>query len=123
MMDKDRPHTIICEGNIGSGKSTFLQQFASESGPNTPIETFPEPVNKWRDIKGHNILALMYENPRRWSLTFQTYAQLTMLNLHTQKTMVPGAIKVMERSIFSAKYCFIEHQRINGVISEVRANG
>ncbi len=29
--------------------------------------------------------ALMYENPTRWSLTFQTYVQLTMLETHTKK--------------------------------------
>ena len=121
-MEKDRPYTIVLEGNIGSGKSTFLQQFASESSLSKPIETYQEPVNKWRDIRGHNILALTYEDPRRWSLTFQTYAQLTMLNLHTQQTTVPGAVKMMERSIYSAKYCFIENLKINGVISEVSAN-
>lgn len=27
---------------------------------------------------------LMYSDPSRWSLTFQTYVQLTMLDLHTR---------------------------------------
>ena len=27
----------------------------------------------------------MYEDPSRWSLTFQTYVQLTMLETHAKK--------------------------------------
>jgi deoxyadenosine/deoxycytidine kinase len=44
-----------------------------------------EPTDKWRNIQGHNGLALMYEDPRRWALTFQTYVQLTMLQTHLAK--------------------------------------
>ena len=44
-----------------------------------------EPVKKWRDVRGHNALAKMYEDPTRWSLTFQTYVQLTMLETHVLK--------------------------------------
>ena len=43
---------IVVEGNIGSGKSTLLNYFSKKEG----IEVFPEPVHKWRDNKGHNIL-------------------------------------------------------------------
>ena len=118
-MDKDRPYTVIVEGNIGSGKTTFLQHFASDCNTPTTVETFQEPVNKWRDVQGHNTLGLMYEDPKRWSLTFQTYVQLTMLDLHTRGTTQPGATKMMERSIYSAKYCFVENLKINGTMPEV----
>jgi hypothetical protein len=42
-----------------------------------------EPVEKWRNVPGgHNALALMYTDPHRWSLTLQTYIQLTMMQAH-----------------------------------------
>ena len=66
---KKRPFTVVVEGNIGSGKSTFLQHFERR---NSQVELVPEPVDSWRDLKGHNLLQQMYEHPERNSLTFQT---------------------------------------------------
>ena len=40
-------------------------------------EFFEEWKDKWRNRKGYNLLQLMYEDPTRWSLIFQTYVQLT----------------------------------------------
>ena len=45
----------------------------------------------------------------RWSLTFQTYVQLTMLETHTK--ISDQSVKMMERSLYSAKYCFVENLR------------
>ena len=97
-----RPLTILVEGNIGSGKSTFLKHF--EKFKNVKVIT--EPVHKWRDLKGDNLLQRMYENPERWSLVFQTYVQLTMLEQHTDRC--DEEVKIMERSLYSARYCFVE---------------
>jgi hypothetical protein len=47
---------------------------------------------------------LMYKDPVKWSLCFQSYVQMTMLDIHTRPVAQP--IKLMERSIFSAKYDF-----------------
>merc|ERR1711974_454748 len=63
----------------------------------------PEPVESWRNLKGHNLLQQMYE-------------QLTMLKNHTMETNRP--VKLMERSIYSAKYCFAENLRRNGLMAE-----
>jgi len=46
-----------------------------------------EPVSRWRNIRGHNALALLYENPKQWSFTLQSYVQLTMLQMHTANTV------------------------------------
>jgi thymidine kinase len=43
----------------------------------------------------------MYENPSRWGLTFQTYAQLTLVDLHKRASAHPA--KMMERSVYSAR--------------------
>jgi len=105
----NRPFTVVVEGNIGSGKTTFLEHFKKFSDE---VEILAEPVDKWRDIKGHNLLQMMYEDPSRWSLTFQTYVQLTMLQNHTMN--MSKNVKLMERSIFSAKHCFVENLMKSG---------
>lgn len=47
-----RPYTVFIEGNVGSGKTTFLEQFAD--CPN--VFMAKEPVHKWQDVRGHNFL-------------------------------------------------------------------
>jgi len=98
-----RPFTVIVEGNIGSGKSTFLDHYRNLSD----FAVFQEPVEKWRDLDGHNLLQLMYTDPSRHSYTFQSFVQLTMAQLHTAKTN--RRIKIMERSLWSARYVFAEN--------------
>jgi len=134
-----RPYTVFVEGNVGSGKTTFLEQFAD--CPNVYLAK--EPVHKWQDVRGHNFLVstsssssrrrtgipqsphtsglrrpypctvyckfsffqgLMYEDPKRWSFAFQSIVQRTMLELHQTRPKLPGQnIKIMERSIYSAR--------------------
>lgn len=67
----------------------------------------PEPVDKWKNVRGYNTLDLLYKDTSRWSLAFQSYVQLTMLQGHLMKVAAP--VKLMERSVFSARYCFIEN--------------
>lgn len=45
---------------------------------------------------------LMYKDPARWAMPFQTYVTLTMLQTHTALT--DKRVKLMERSLFSARY-------------------
>lgn len=47
---------------------------------------------------------LMYKEPAKWAMPFQTYVVLTMLQTHTAPT--EKRIKLMERSIFSARYVY-----------------
>jgi len=91
-----RPFTVVVEGNIGSGKTTFLEHFKKFS---EEVEILAEPVEKWRNAKGHNLLQMMYENPSRWSLTFQTYVQLTMLQNHTMVDILHGDLAYFDDSI------------------------
>jgi deoxyadenosine/deoxycytidine kinase len=71
------------------------------------VEVLMEPVEMWKCVQGHNTLDLLYKDAQRWSLTFQSYVQLTMLQNHTKKQNAP--VKLLECSIFSAKYCFVEN--------------
>ncbi|XP_005093235.2 thymidine kinase 2, mitochondrial [Aplysia californica] len=95
---------VVCvEGNIGCGKTTLLEYFKTASG----CEILAEPVEKWRNVKGFNALELMYQDPVRWGMALQTHVQLTMLQNHSKPMTEP--VKLMERSIFSAKYCFTDN--------------
>uniref|UniRef100_A0A674PCW3 Thymidine kinase 2 n=2 Tax=Takifugu rubripes TaxID=31033 RepID=A0A674PCW3_TAKRU len=97
------PGPICVEGNIASGKTTCLKYF----GKTNNIEVLTEPVSKWKNVHGHNPLALMYQDPARWGITLQTYVQLTMLVNHL--SCPSTSLKMMERSIFSAKHIFVEN--------------
>ncbi len=120
----ERPFTVVVEGNIGSGKSTFLAHFTKaveelrrqealenilEDGEKEEplVDVLAEPVDKWRNLNGHNLLQLMYSQPGRWSMAFQSFVQLTMMKLHLQRSKRP--IKMMERSLHSGRFCFIEN--------------
>uniref|UniRef100_A0A8C0TEA4 Thymidine kinase 2 n=1 Tax=Canis lupus familiaris TaxID=9615 RepID=A0A8C0TEA4_CANLF len=99
--DKDRENekekkSVICvEGNIASGKTTCLEFFSNTT-----------------DIEG-----LMYRDACRWGLTLQTYVQLTMLDHHTRPQTSP--VRLMERSIHSARYIFVENLYRSGKMPEV----
>lgn len=56
----------------------------------------------------------MYKDPKKWSFPFQSYVQLTMACQHQKE--VPQPVKLMERSIYSARYCFVEKMVRDGLM-------
>jgi len=107
---KTQPFTVFIEGNIGAGKTTFLNHFRKYDD----VCLHTEPVEKWRNVGGVNLLDLMYKEPMKWSMPFQTYVTLTMLQAHTRTA--DRRIKLMERSLFSARHCFVEAMLSNGTL-------
>ncbi|KAI4503896.1 hypothetical protein M0802_001299 [Mischocyttarus mexicanus] len=107
-----RPFTVCVEGNIGSGKTTFLNHFKNFDN----MEVLQEPVELWRNVSGVNLLDLMYKEPKRYAFLFQSYVQLTMLQLHTYKTRLP--FKIMERSVYSARL-FIENMKRSKMLQDI----
>ena len=91
-LKEKRPFTVVVEGNIGSGKTTFLEHFSAKD----IVEVVTEPVEEWRNVGGHNLLQLMYENPSRWSHIFQSYVQLTMTKNHVRKLSSSQVCKLIE---------------------------
>ena len=61
---RKKPFTIFVEGIVGTGKSTFLKAF--EKYP--MMDILPEPVSKWMDLNGTDMLQLIYDDPERWSM-------------------------------------------------------
>ena len=96
-----RPYTVIVEGNIGAGKTTFLQPFLKHE---KIVQVCTEPVEKWRNLQGHNLLQKMYQDPKRWSFELQSYIQLTMVQEHMKPCDVP--VKMMERSLLRFAFSY-----------------
>ncbi|CAK7317900.1 Thymidine kinase 2, mitochondrial [Vulpes lagopus] len=160
--EKEKKSVICVEGNIASGKTTCLEFFSNT----TDIEVLQEPVPKWRNVRGHSLLGLMYRDACRWGLTLQTYVQLTMLDHHTRpqffskcawiwssrstqklvrnvhfrapsrtwctrnsgdeaqqsvfyQALQTSPVRLMERSIHSARYIFVENLYRSGKMPEV----
>lgn len=68
-----------------------------------------EPVEKWQTIEGttENLLEKFYSDTQRWAYTFQSYAFITrVLALEDALKTTPYQTSVLERSVFSDRYCF-----------------
>lgn len=115
-----RVKRVSIEGNIAVGKSTFARLLQSAY---PDWEVVAEPVSKWQNIESgtlkgspqttvSNLLQMMYQDPQRWSYTFQTFS--CMSRLRTQLEPPPARllssegtpVQVYERSIYSDRYIF-----------------
>ena len=68
-----RPFTVLVEGNVGSGKSSFLDIMETWPG----VAVLQEPVEVWRDVGGQNLFNDMISQPSRWTTTFQLFSTMT----------------------------------------------
>lgn len=109
----NRNITVAIEGNIGSGKTSLLKFFKK----NSLVEVIEEPVKKWQNVNGNNTLELMYSDPKRWSYLFESYVLLTMMQVHHRPQTTP--VRLLERSAYSARYCFMENLHRSGMLSTV----
>merc|ERR1711973_3384 len=99
-----RPLMIAVEGNIASGKSTFLGLLAERS----EVAVFPEPVDRWTDVGGQNLFRSMMEDGQRWMAAFQLFSSLTRTEMAYKAAEAQAPISIMERSLFSERYCFVQ---------------
>lgn len=97
---------FFIEGNIGVGKSTFLKVVQNS----LDCQMVFEPHEKWQDINGAgNLLHHFYADTKRWAYTFQSYAFITrVMEQDMRAAEQPGAVQVVERSVFSDRYCFAQ---------------
>lgn len=118
-----RVKRVSIEGNIAVGKSTMARLMQSAC---PDWEVVAEPVSQWQHIESgtlpgtaaspqttvSNLLQMMYQDPQRWSYTFQTFS--CMSRLRTQLQPPPAhllssegtPVQVYERSIYSDRYIF-----------------
>jgi deoxyadenosine/deoxycytidine kinase len=134
---------FVIDGNIGSGKSTFLKHLATKF---TTIINIQEPVDEWfkiKDDQGVSLFELFYKDPARYSYLFQTNILYTRFDKIKQlqhklsvgkdgskekmaEIMVEGAaidddepVVVCERSIMTDLHIFVEAAKDLGTMSSV----
>lgn len=110
-------HILVIEGNIGAGKSTFLHLLNQY----LQIDPVFEPHDKWQNIgDGENLLEKFYTDIRRWAYTFQTYAFVTrVLEQEKQVRNSKTNVQVLERSVYSDRYCFAKNCYEMGVMQSL----
>jgi deoxycitidine kinase len=103
------------EGNIGSGKSTFLKKLSTE------FKVVQEPVDEWSKIRndnGKNILEEFYEDPQRNAYLFQSIAFRSRIRNITDL----DEDAIVERSIYTDRMVFAEVCKEEGNINEIEWN-
>ncbi len=108
----------IIEGNIGAGKSTFLN-LISQSIPE--IISIPEPVHTWQsNQQGQSLLANFYRDPNRWAYSMETFALIARVHEHkNNKHYIHQRTTIIERSVYSGYYCFARNSYINGYMTDL----
>ena len=100
------------EGNVGSGKSTFLK-LLQQKGHRIILE----PVNEWCSLlnkNGKNLLEEFYGNQERYAYTFQSIAFRTRIN-----NLKNYNGELIERSIFTDRNVFAKTCYENGKMNEI----
>lgn len=113
-----RKKVVMVEGNIGAGKSTFLNLLQK----NIPVDVILEPTHRWQDVNGAgNLLELFYKDIQRWGYTFQLYAFITRIQEHIETTRKNSGqpVQVLERSVYCDRYCFARNCYEMGNMSDL----
>lgn len=110
---------FIVEGNIGTGKSTFLK--ALQHSLSNVIVTL-EAVDYWQnESTGQSILQNFYESPHRWAYTMETLALKVRIPEHI-KQQASSLPNIVERSIYSGYHCFAHNSFEQGYLNQLEWN-
>lgn len=98
-------HLVVVDGNIGSGKTTLLQHIDTTLDT---VVTSDEPVDKWCNFHGHNVLGNMYKSAAEWVCRFQILVVTSLfgqtenvvLNRFAAKRQVLVTAGSMETAVF-----------------------
>jgi deoxycitidine kinase/deoxyguanosine kinase len=111
---------ITIEGNIGVGKTTFIDIIKKNI---TDCDIVYEPVEMWKDLKdtdGQNILQKFYENIPRWGYSFQNLACITrMMKIEEIIKDTNANYVFLDRSLGTDKNVFEKMLYDSGNITEI----
>ncbi len=114
---------FLIEGNIGAGKSTFLQLIQNHI---PDLEIALEPVNLWQQAAhGQSLLQNFYTNPERWGYTMESFTLFNRIFENNKPTGMPLDTKrsiLTERSIYSGYHCFAKNSYLNGFMTNLEWN-
>lgn len=111
---------IAIEGNIGVGKTTFIEIF-KKYFPH--VEIVLEPIDIWTkivDSNNENILQKFYNDTERWAYTFQNIACITrMITLENTLKNSNSEIILVDRSLGTDKNVFEQMLYDNNKINDI----
>lgn len=110
---------FIVEGNIGTGKTTFLKALQRAL---SRVTVTLEAVDYWQnESNGQSILQNFYESPERWAYSMETIALKIRIQEHIarQKSLLPN---IVERSIYSGYHCFARNSFEQGFLNQLEWN-
>jgi len=118
---------LAVEGNIGAGKSTFLDILCDGAlEMQDIIEVVPEPVDEWRSVRTFvgedapiNLLDRFYKDPMKYAYTFQHYVLLTRMQKDREARASSKPLRVLERSIFSDRMVFVRAMHDAGFMGDL----
>lgn len=121
---------ITIEGNIGSGKSTFLDYVRRRVDGREDVVILDEPVAEWEAIKdadGRSMLELFYGDTARYGFPFQMLAfisRLALINdaLDEARQKKERPIIICERSLACDRNVFAQMLKDDNKISDVEFN-
>ncbi|KAK3287162.1 hypothetical protein CYMTET_5315 [Cymbomonas tetramitiformis] len=115
--------SFAVEGNIGVGKSTFLELIKSDETLTRLVDLHEEPVAQWQAVGGnpkHNMLNAFYSDSTRHAYTFQNYVFITRFLQHHNAAMNPKApCCLLERSVFTDCCVFAKTVLEEGLMTDL----
>lgn len=114
---------VSVEGNIGVGKSTFIDILRTKWDCEGGCEVVPEPVDLWKNLTnsdGKNILQTFYEDIPRWAYSFQNVACITrMMKMEESIKNSSSKYIFLDRSLGTDKNVFEAMLHDQGQINEL----
>jgi len=110
------------EGNIGSGKSTFVKHLKTYFKNYKSIIFLPEPVDEWLTIKDdkEDMLTKFYRDTKKYAFAFQMMAYISRLSIIKREIEKnPDVVLISERGVFTDRNVFAKMLYDDGLIEEV----